>query len=207
MVTKKVPMTLKTVSNLLSLSSSDDRVLAKLIPKLVTLEILNYNADCYSFPRFEARQDIYPSDLTPNKLRINSEYAPNTLDPPYIPPLNNSPLISPQYVRCKKKEGPPLAPQQKAKESFEDYTKALRDSSPEIKDFDAELEKFQLWWEGRILKRPKLALRNWIDKAKTKQQEDLNGKGKQNRDSGRGAGPRREATAQEIADSIGAPLV
>ena len=35
-------------------------------------------------------------------------------------------------------------------------------------DFDNELEKFELYWTegGRKLKRPKLALKNWMDKAR-----------------------------------------
>ena len=60
-------------------------------------------------------------------------------------------------------------PPQKAKESLESYTKNLKERFPLIKDFDGELEKFQLWWaeSGRKLKRPKLALLNWMTRAQT----------------------------------------
>jgi len=47
------------------------------------------------------------------------------------------------------------------------YTEELRPQYPDI-DFDNELEKFHLYWSegGRTLKRPKLALKNWMDKAR-----------------------------------------
>ncbi len=49
---------------------------------------------------------------------------------------------------------------------LEDYIKELRSRFPDL-DFDAEFEKFKLYWgEGnRKLQRPKLALLNWMTKA------------------------------------------
>lgn len=50
--------------------------------------------------------------------------------------------------------------------SLNDYVEELRPEYLNL-DLDAELEKFNLYWsEGnRTLKRPKLAFRNWLDKA------------------------------------------
>ena len=58
------------------------------------------------------------------------------------------------------------------KQSFEDYIEELRSEFPDL-NFDAELKKFNLYWsEGnRKLKRPKLALLNWLNKAREIQQE------------------------------------
>lgn len=58
------------------------------------------------------------------------------------------------------------------KQSFEDYLEELRPQYPDL-NFDAELKKFNLYWsEGnRKLKRPKLALLNWLNKAREIEQE------------------------------------
>ncbi len=52
-------------------------------------------------------------------------------------------------------------------QTFEEYIEAIRGNYPDL-DVNAELQKFRLWWsEGKpILKRPKSAFRNWLDKAK-----------------------------------------
>ncbi len=52
------------------------------------------------------------------------------------------------------------------KQSLEEYRRTLKERYPAL-DFDAEVEKFNLYWsEGsRKLRRPKLALRNWMDRA------------------------------------------
>jgi len=50
---------------------------------------------------------------------------------------------------------------------FEDYKEELRSEFKDV-NFDNELKKFYLYWSegGRKLKRPKLALRNWMEKAR-----------------------------------------
>jgi len=53
------------------------------------------------------------------------------------------------------------------KVSLEQYLEQLRPRYSTL-DIDAEWEKCKLWWEesGKVMKRPKLALRNWLDKAR-----------------------------------------
>jgi len=66
--------------------------------------------------------------------------------------------------------------QKKAPSAFEDYIKELKIEFSNL-DVDEELKKFRLWWEGKSLKRPKLAFRNWLNKARQiKQKEAPNGK-------------------------------
>lgn len=52
-------------------------------------------------------------------------------------------------------------------QTFEEYIEAIRPEYSDL-DIDNELKKFYLWWgEGkRELKRPKLAFKNWLDKAR-----------------------------------------
>ena len=60
--------------------------------------------------------------------------------------------------------------------SIKQFTEELRSRYPDL-DFDTELEKFHLYWsEGkRVLKRPKLALRNWMAKAREFNKGDKGG--------------------------------
>jgi len=62
--------------------------------------------------------------------------------------------------------------------NFEEYIEEIR---PEYADlnFDNELKKFHLYWsEGnRKLQRPKLALRNWMDKARDFKRDKKGGQG------------------------------
>ena len=62
---------------------------------------------------------------------------------------------------------------------FNNYCDELRQEYPSL-DFDNELKKFRLYWsEGtRKLKRPKLAVKNWMDKALEFSKEKNNGAGK-----------------------------
>ena len=50
---------------------------------------------------------------------------------------------------------------------FEDFKEELRSEFPDV-NFDNEVKKFHLYWSegGRKLKRPKFALRNWMEKAR-----------------------------------------
>lgn len=64
----------------------------------------------------------------------------------------------PYRLKLDDKDGP---------QSFDDYVVAIKPNYSDL-DVDVELEKFKLYWSegGRELKRPKLALRNWLDKAR-----------------------------------------
>jgi len=59
---------------------------------------------------------------------------------------------------------------------FNDYVEELRSQYTDL-DFDNQLKKFTLYWSegGRKLKRPKLALTNWMDKAREFKGEKNNG--------------------------------
>jgi phage replication O-like protein O len=64
------------------------------------------------------------------------------------------------------------------KETIEEFTQELRQRFPML-NFDVELEKFNLYWAegGRTLKRPKLALLNWMTIAQRRaEREDIGGK-------------------------------
>jgi len=62
--------------------------------------------------------------------------------------------------------------QKKSSISFEEYKETLRDQYPEL-DFDNEFKKWHLYWfEGnKKCKNPKLALHNWMDKAREYKKE------------------------------------
>jgi len=64
--------------------------------------------------------------------------------------------------------------------SFKKYTDDLRLKYNDL-DFENELEKFNLYWEegNRKLKRPRLALKNWMDKARQIRSDRDNGAHKQ----------------------------
>ena len=72
--------------------------------------------------------------------------------------------------------------------TFSEYVEEIRTKFPSL-DIDNELEKFNLYWsEGnRKLQRPKLAFRNWLERAlnwerrdEKKRQEAASGKGQRN---------------------------
>jgi phage replication O-like protein O len=70
----------------------------------------------------------------------------------------------PKMVNTKEKKE--MYKRKSAPPTFEEYVEELRAEFPDI-NFEEELKKFHLYWAegGRKLKRPKLALRNWITKA------------------------------------------
>lgn len=84
----------------------------------------------------------------------------------------------------------------KTTESFEEYKVELKKEFSDI-DFEGELKKFDLWWgEGKKpLKRPKLALRNWLTKAREFKQDGKTGQS-----------ATREERAKTLKDSVGKPL-
>lgn len=66
---------------------------------------------------------------------------------------------------------------EKSTQSFEEYKEVLKLRYPEL-DFDNEFQKWHLYWyEGnRKCKNPKLALHNWLDKAREFKKEGNNAK-------------------------------
>jgi hypothetical protein len=52
----------------------------------------------------------------------------------------------------------------------EEYLKGLKTEFSDL-DIDEEWRNCQLWWDGKVMKRPKLALRNWLNIAKRRKQE------------------------------------
>jgi phage replication O-like protein O len=73
------------------------------------------------------------------------------------------------------------------KKSFEEYKEEMRKRYPEL-DFDNEFQKFhEYWYEGRkICTNPKLALHNWLDRAREyKKQKGVNGNGSNKQNTGR----------------------
>jgi len=80
--------------------------------------------------------------------------------------LSNVPVIQSNPIQSNpnpKRKAPP----EKQNLSFENYIEQLRTEYSDL-NFDNELKKFHLYWsEGnKKLKRPKLALKNWMDKAR-----------------------------------------
>ncbi len=67
--------------------------------------------------------------------------------------------------------------QKKETVSFEDYKLQLQERFSDL-DFNSEYEKFNLYWNDghRKMKNPKLALLNWLTKARNYQKGDSNGK-------------------------------
>ena len=81
------------------------------------------------------------------------------------------------YDRVKKYRQQQKEPSAGPPDSLDHYIEELRPQYPGL-DFDAELVKFNLYWgEGdRKLKRPKLALLNWMNKAKEIKKDGANRK-------------------------------
>lgn len=86
--------------------------------------------------------------------------------------------------------------------NFEEYQKELRLRFSDL-EFDLELEKFNLYWNNgnRKLKNPKLALLNWLTKAREIKAKGA-GDGKDRQVTG-GAGVH---TTEQYRKSLGAPL-
>ncbi|KKL80083.1 hypothetical protein LCGC14_2008350 [marine sediment metagenome] len=84
-------------------------------------------------------------------------------------PLETIPATTPEL---------PETPPDDSKSTFEEYVESLKaESDYKSINFDEELKKFNLYWgEGkRKLKRPKLALRNWMNNALKYDKEKENG--------------------------------
>lgn len=85
--------------------------------------------------------------------------------------------------------------------NFEEYIEEIR---PEYADlnFDNELKKFHLYWsEGnRKLQRPKLALKNWMDKARDFKRDKKGGQSGTHKQSSRGL-PTKYRSPEQIFGS------
>lgn len=85
-------------------------------------------------------------------------------------------------LKIKRSEEEEKASPEIKKLEFEQYIEELRPQFTDI-NFDNELKKFYLYWSegGRKLQRPKLALKNWMDKARDFK-KDKETKGRHNTD-------------------------
>tara|TARA_R100000093_G_scaffold66992_2_gene38292 strand:- start:595 stop:1365 length:771 start_codon:yes stop_codon:yes gene_type:complete len=125
--------------------------------------------------------DAYRNRLTavPARPSINGSKPTATK----VSDVNNEPdtgipdVGKPQMKRNEIKLNKKTTPEQE-KIVFDEYVDELRSQYSDV-NFDNELTKFHLYWsEGnRKLKRPKLALKNWMDKAREIKQEKSDGKG------------------------------
>jgi hypothetical protein len=113
-----------------------------------------------------------------NTVSIPSLYRMQTVSIPYADPMDtevdrsDQSKTRPDQKKNKTRESisSPIAPSPAAAAksiSFEDYQGELREEFTDV-DFDGELRRFDLYWhEGnRKLKNPKLALLNWMTKAR-----------------------------------------
>jgi len=81
MLTSTEPMSIEDIAAALSLPPKEVPLLESCIAKLEKLRSVAWNNVCLEVIHFKDRQEVYPSDipegeLTPNKLRINSELTP-----------------------------------------------------------------------------------------------------------------------------------
>lgn len=79
--------------------------------------------------------------------------------------LTNWPRYQSEYDRQKKYRGERKKPAAKPGD-LEAFTIELKAGYPEL-NVDSEVKSCQLWWSesGKQMKKPKLALKNWMDKA------------------------------------------
>ncbi len=109
-----------------------------------------------------------------------SSYSPLWQDflleyPQYKPLLNGCVTVDEPLEALPE---PPETPPDDSKSTFEEYVESLKaESDYKSINFDEELKKFNLYWgEGkRKLKRPKLALRNWMNNALKYEKEKADG--------------------------------
>jgi len=112
----------------------------------------------------------------PRKPVINSDNSVEIISMPNNPTVGvvsmpNNPTSADIYLKkvhkVKKSKEDNKERIEKKEASWEEYVNELRQEYIDL-NFDNELEKFHLYWsEGkRKLQRPKLALKNWLDKAR-----------------------------------------
>ena len=153
-------------------------------------DLLNFAAICTNHGTISDRDGRpYPHDFIANRLNISSELLEKTLkncieegrvteDEEGIH-ITNWKLYQSEYDRQKVyRKKPQIEPPEPIKilvTGLEAYALELQPQFPDI-DIALELNKFNLYWsEGnRKLKRPKLALLNWMNKAREIKQDGKN---------------------------------
>ena len=153
-------------------------------------DLLNFAAICTNHGTISDRDGRpYPHDFIANRLNISVELLETTItscitegrlteDETGIH-ITNWKLYQSEYDRQKAyrhKPKLPLSPLFPLSD-FDAYAEELRPQFPEI-NFTDEMVKFHLYWSegGRKLKRPKLALLNWMNKAKEMKKDGKNRK-------------------------------
>ncbi len=141
----------------------------------VWYDLLNFAAICNK-PGSIADKDerAYPLTFVANRLNITLELLESTVkkcseegrikvDEQGIH-ITNWTAYQSEYARQKP---------YREKQDLEVYTEELRTEYSDL-DFDNEFKKYELYWsEGdRELKRPKLALKNWMDQARKFKKEE-----------------------------------
>jgi hypothetical protein len=106
------------------------------------------------------------------KTKLKSSFLPvsDAETPPETPPETPQSKVKKSKVKEKKSK---VKKKKTPSPSFEEYQQELKERFKEL-DIDVELEKFNLYWsEGkRKLKNPKLALLNWLTKAREYKTKD-----------------------------------
>lgn len=106
---------------------------------------------------------------TTKKIVTHSDNTPLPIETTKSLPIATNTKAKSNYTKAKDDGGG---------ETFEKYKKELRLRFGDL-DFDLELEKFHLYWHNgnRKLKNPRLALLNWLSKARkiTKQEREVGG--------------------------------
>lgn len=81
-------------------------------------------------------------------------------------------------IQKKEEEGAPA--KKTIKKTAEQHFEEMRQKFPDL-NIDIEKEKFTLWWEGKTIRRPGLAVLNWLVKAGEMKKEKQNGATQANR--------------------------
>lgn len=99
-----------------------------------------------------------------SKRELTKRVSPH-LPKEEVSPNQKSKLATPDLATGKERLNKVLKKEKTT--TFEEFKDQLRERFSDL-DFEAELEKFDLYWSegGRTLRRPKLALKNWMDKAR-----------------------------------------
>lgn len=120
-----------------------------------------------------------PHPTTNNLISKNEILVSNT----------DNPQSKVKKTKLKERKGEESLSPQKQELEFNEFIEELKPQYPDL-NFDNELQKFHLYWSegGRKLERPKLALKNWMDKAREFKQE---GKSGTHRQGSRGLKPRQ----------------
>jgi len=183
------------------------RTLKKLIERnIITCRGNKYNLE-YSFQKdyeqwkdLTDRHDLLPKEVTALPIGVTKKSLPRlekSLPVGVTKSLPNGVNTKENKETIQKKREGPLSLRRQELE-FNEFIEELRPQYPDL-NFDNELQKFRLYWsEGRRkLERPKLALKNWMDKAREFKQEKKEGKSGAHRQGSRGLKPRQAYKSPE----------